>query len=33
MYYKKHLEEKFKMELIGVKNIGEALRVLGLKNR
>ena len=29
---KKHLEEKFKMELIGVKNIGEALRVLGLKN-
>ena len=28
---KKHLEEKFKMELIGVKNIGEALRVLGLK--
>ena len=30
---KKHLEEKFKMELIGVKNIGEALRVLGLKNR
>ena len=30
---KKHLEEKFKMELIGVKNIGEALRALGLKNR
>lgn len=29
---KKHLEEKFKMELIGVKNIGEALRALGLKN-
>ena len=30
---KKHLEEKFKMELIGVKNIEEALRALGLKNR
>ncbi len=30
---KKHLEEKFKMELIGVKDIGEALRALGLKNR
>ena len=29
---KKHLEEKFKMEIIGVKNIGEALRVLKLKN-
>ena len=29
---KKHLEEKFKMELIGVKNIGEALRALRLKN-
>ena len=29
---KKHLEEKFKMEIIGVKNIGEALRALGLKN-
>ena len=29
---KKHLEEKFKMEIIGVKNIGETLRVLGLKN-
>jgi len=29
---KKHLEEKFKMELVGVKNIGEALRVLKLKN-
>ena len=28
---KKHLEEKFKMQIIGVKNIGEALRVLGLK--
>ncbi len=29
---KKHLEEKYKMEIVGVKNIGEALRVLGLKN-
>lgn len=29
---KKHLEEKFKMQIIGVKNIGEALRALGLKN-
>ena len=29
---KKHLEEKFKMKIIGVKNIGEALRALGLKN-
>ena len=29
---KKHLEENYKMQIIGVKNIGEALRVLGLKN-
>ena len=29
---KKHLDEKFKMDIIGVKNIGEALRALGLKN-
>ena len=28
---KKNLEEKYKMEIIGAKNIGEALRVLGLK--
>ena len=28
---KKYLEERFKMEIIGVKNIGEALRVLKIK--
>ena len=29
---KKHLDEKYKMEIVGVKNINEALRVLRLKN-
>lgn len=29
---KKYLEEKYKLEIIGVKNIDEALKVLGLKN-
>ena len=28
---KKYIEEKYKMEIIGVKNIGEALRVLKIK--
>ena len=28
---KKYLEEKYKMEIVGVKNIGEALRVLKIK--
>lgn len=28
---KKYLEEKYDMQIIGVKNIGDALRVLNIK--
>ena len=28
---KKHLENSFKMEIIGVKNLAQALKVLGIK--